>query len=361
MKEMTTYQRISRTYNHQEPDRVPITDWIWGSTTARWQREGLPAGTDTNLIEDNLITDCGWMPITHHYETAGVKIHYTVNCLFRRNVLLHNRSSAALWFDGYSTNTRITQNVFHDTTRSPFGSIFIEVTQGPNLVDNNLIINSSDHGIYEHDSARMLIMQNLIANGNGSAVFLNLGDPGRKFNDAHPQELHRVYGNLLTGFEGYIVFPTNTSRSDYNVLGGLAKSNDKPFEVQGEGRYTKTEWAVIGNDVTSVEIPLRVSFDPERMELRVNAPDEAKLASYMPFALTPDIPSAKELLDQKFTQPVDYQLGSEYAPIERLLQADLLSRKRSPNRFEVGPLIELPLDGSVIKVDPRRTKIEKNQ
>jgi hypothetical protein len=308
------------------------------------------------LIEDNLITDCGWMPITHHYETAGVKIHYTVNCLFRRNVLLHNRSSAALWFDGYSTNTRITQNVFHDTTQSPFGSIFIEVTQGPNLVDNNLIITSSDHGIYEHDAARMLIMQNLIANGTGSAVFLNLGDPDRKFNDVHPQEMHRVYGNILTGFEGYVVFPTNTSRSDCNVLGVLAKPNDKPFEVQGNGRFTRAEWATLDNDAKSIEIPLEISFDPKRMELRVKSQDEAKLPGYTPFALTPEIPPINELLDQNFIQPVDYQLGYEYAPIERLLQADLLGRKRTPNKFEVGPLIELLLDGSVIKVDPRRTK-----
>ena len=195
-----------------------------------------------NLIEDNLITDCGWMPITHHYETAGVKIHYTVNCLFRRNVLLRNRSSAALWFDGYSTNTRITQNVFHDTGPSPFGSIFIEITQGPNLVDNNLILTSRDHGIYDHDAARMLVMQNLVANGTGSAVFFNMGDPNRKFNDAHPQEQHRVYGNLLAGFEGYVVFPTDTSRSEYNVLGGLTKPNDKPFEVQYKGRCTRAEW-----------------------------------------------------------------------------------------------------------------------
>jgi len=308
------------------------------------------------LIEDNLIADCGWMPITHHYETAGVKIHYTVNCLFRRNVLLHNRNSAALWFDGYSTNTRITQNVFYDTTHSPFGSIFIEITQGPNLVDNNLIISSSDHGIYEHDAARMIIMQNLIARGTGSAIFLNLGDRDRKFNEAHAQELHRVYGNILSGFDGYMVFPTNTSHSDYNVLGGLSRSNDKPFRLQDELDFTRTEWASSGNDVSSIEVPLRISFNPELMELRVNALDESKLPNYRPFALTPDIPSVKELLDQKFVQPVNYQLGCSYAPVEQLLQADLLGRKRSSNRFEVGPLIELPLDGSAVKVDPRRTK-----
>jgi hypothetical protein len=64
----------------------------------------------------------------------------------------------------------------------------------------------------------------------------------------------------------------------------------------------------------------------------------------------------KELFDQNFVQPVDYQLGSDYAPMERLLQADLLGRKRLPRQFEVGPLVGLPWDGSAIKVDSRHLR-----
>jgi len=29
-------------YKHREPDRVPITDWVWESTVARWHQEGMP-------------------------------------------------------------------------------------------------------------------------------------------------------------------------------------------------------------------------------------------------------------------------------------------------------------------------------
>jgi len=43
-KEMTTKERMSRVFAHQEPDRVPLTDGPWGVTIRRWQREGLPAG-----------------------------------------------------------------------------------------------------------------------------------------------------------------------------------------------------------------------------------------------------------------------------------------------------------------------------
>jgi uroporphyrinogen decarboxylase len=40
-------QRMTKTLHHEEPDRVPISDFFWGSFLDRWRRElGLPSGTD---------------------------------------------------------------------------------------------------------------------------------------------------------------------------------------------------------------------------------------------------------------------------------------------------------------------------
>lgn len=39
---MTTKERFSRTFAHQETDRVPIMDNPWQGTIARWHREGMP-------------------------------------------------------------------------------------------------------------------------------------------------------------------------------------------------------------------------------------------------------------------------------------------------------------------------------
>ena len=39
---MTSYQRFKCVYEHKEPDRIPMLDGPWGSTIARWHREGLP-------------------------------------------------------------------------------------------------------------------------------------------------------------------------------------------------------------------------------------------------------------------------------------------------------------------------------
>jgi uroporphyrinogen decarboxylase len=33
-------------FEHRDADRVPITDYPWGATIERWQREGMPAGVD---------------------------------------------------------------------------------------------------------------------------------------------------------------------------------------------------------------------------------------------------------------------------------------------------------------------------
>lgn len=40
---LTTHERFTRTFAHQEPDRIPIIDDPWDATIERWQREGMPS------------------------------------------------------------------------------------------------------------------------------------------------------------------------------------------------------------------------------------------------------------------------------------------------------------------------------
>jgi len=44
MSSLTTRERFSRIYNHQDADRIPIADNPWRATVERWHREGLPEG-----------------------------------------------------------------------------------------------------------------------------------------------------------------------------------------------------------------------------------------------------------------------------------------------------------------------------
>jgi uroporphyrinogen decarboxylase len=43
MKYMTSHDRFSRMYSHQEADRIPIIDSPWNATIERWHSEGMPA------------------------------------------------------------------------------------------------------------------------------------------------------------------------------------------------------------------------------------------------------------------------------------------------------------------------------
>lgn len=43
MVKMTSRERFKLMYEHKEADRIPIQDGPWGTTVARWRREGMPA------------------------------------------------------------------------------------------------------------------------------------------------------------------------------------------------------------------------------------------------------------------------------------------------------------------------------
>ena len=46
-------ERMNKTLNHEEPDRVPISDFFWGGFTRRWQKElNLPEGTSPYYYYD---------------------------------------------------------------------------------------------------------------------------------------------------------------------------------------------------------------------------------------------------------------------------------------------------------------------
>ena len=49
MKKMTSRERFKLMYEHKEADRIPIQDGPWGTTIARWHREGMP--TNVNWID----------------------------------------------------------------------------------------------------------------------------------------------------------------------------------------------------------------------------------------------------------------------------------------------------------------------
>lgn len=81
-------------------------------------------------------------------EIGGIKMHAAIDTTIRRNHIHH--STRGIWLDWQAQGTRVTQNLLHDNT-PPEGvepsymlysteDLFIEVSHGPTLVDNNLFL-----------------------------------------------------------------------------------------------------------------------------------------------------------------------------------------------------------------------------
>ncbi len=65
---MTSKERFSRMFQHQEADRVPIFDSPWAGTIARWVREGMPKGMDWRDYFDTDKVSTISVDITPRYE-----------------------------------------------------------------------------------------------------------------------------------------------------------------------------------------------------------------------------------------------------------------------------------------------------
>lgn len=93
------------------------------------------------LIEDNLIEGTGWQRMELSWEAGGMKLHNSVNGLFRRNIFKNTFRADHIWLDCGNENNRITQNLFLNGIEQR-EAVFIECTRdGVNLIDHNIFWN----------------------------------------------------------------------------------------------------------------------------------------------------------------------------------------------------------------------------
>lgn len=103
-----------------------------------------------SVIEDNHIHHINNKQQLAGAEIGGIKMHAAIDVIFRRNHIHH--CTRGIWLDWQAQGTRVTQNLFHDNM-PPLGTkisgglalgedIFVEVSHGPTLIDNNLLLST---------------------------------------------------------------------------------------------------------------------------------------------------------------------------------------------------------------------------
>ncbi len=197
-----------------------------------WSKEKI----GSHIVRNNVIHDCGQNGIVGHmgcafsriehnhiyniavkheffgYEIAGIKFHACVDVMIADNNI-HN-CTLGLWMDWQSQGARVTRNIFHQNNRD----MMIEVTHGPCLVDNNVML--SDYAI-ENFAQGSAIVHNYMA---GHFRHLSVLDR------ATPYHFHHT-----TQVAGCAVVYGGDDRLINNIMTGVAKALDHGTDGYGVG------------------------------------------------------------------------------------------------------------------------------
>ena len=137
-----------------------------------------------SVIEDNHIHHINNMQQLGGAEIAAIKLHAAIDVTMRRNHIHH--STMGIWCDWQAQGTRISQNLFHDN-HAPSEEIpkaegamdsqdvFIEVSHGPTLIDNNLMLSRASVRLAAEGVAVVhnLILGAFTAIGGGTDMIVN--------------------------------------------------------------------------------------------------------------------------------------------------------------------------------------------
>ena len=276
-----------------------------------------------SIIEDNHIHHINNKQDLAGAEIGGIKMHAAIDVIYRRNHIHH--CTRGLWLDWQAQGTRVTQNLFHDNT-PPEGTdivellglgedIFIEVSHGPTLVDNNLLLSSCACRISTQGVA---FVHNLIA-GSFTWVGAGVNNGGVKLPTPRYTPYHMPHRTEVAGFmtilHGDMRFYNNifvqqkirqdyvdyakkfNTVSEYNFITGTSVYDDYPLakdyfsnfgpwtpelEVQRDKYYDKLPVDGAGNVYFNSAKPNKNETDAyqdtgHEIELRLVGDDEPRL------------------------------------------------------------------------------------
>ena len=180
-----------------------------------------------SLIEDNHIHHINNMMELGGAEIAGIKMHAAIDVVMRRNHIHH--CTMGIWCDWEAQGTRITGNLLHDNMRPDFAKqltggmtcqdIFVEVSHGPTLIDNNILL--SDVSL-RFATQGVAMVHNLIC---GAFTYVGEGTQQR-YTPYHIP--HR------TEVMGFMTFLHGDNRFYNNIF--IQKWPDRDFIVRSDSR-----------------------------------------------------------------------------------------------------------------------------
>ena len=159
-----------------------------------------------SLIEDNHIYRINNKQNLTGAETGGIKLHAAIDTIIRRNHIHH--CNRGLWLDWQAQGTRVSGNVFHDNflpydylmtmqgLRALGEDIFVEVSHGPTLIDNNILLSKRALKLATQGVA---VVHNLIA-GSIAAVGKGVNNGAKTLPSPRYTPYHVPHRTEIEGF-----------------------------------------------------------------------------------------------------------------------------------------------------------------
>ena len=203
-------------------------DCICQAQTEGWTKENI----GSHIVRNNNIHDCGQTGIVGHLggvfsviennhihhinnkqnlagaEIGGIKMHAAIDVIIKNNHFHH--CTRGLWLDWQAQGTRVTGNLFHDNALpheyllrlenlANLGlgeDIFIEVSHGPTLIDNNILL--SDRA-FKLPTQGVAFVHNLIA-GSLTAVGRGVDNGAKTLKSPRYTPYHVPHRTEIAGF-----------------------------------------------------------------------------------------------------------------------------------------------------------------
>lgn len=162
-------------------------------------------------IENNEIYNINNKQNLSGAEIGGIKLHAAIDTIIRKNHIYN--CTRGIWLDWQAQGTRVSQNLFHDNTLPKIKNvgkidsamfqgmgedIFIEVSHGPTLVDNNIML--SDRAL-KLPCQGVAVVHNLIAGGLVSiGIGTDNGGVELKDKTVRYTPYHVPHGTAIMGF-----------------------------------------------------------------------------------------------------------------------------------------------------------------
>lgn len=162
-----------------------------------------------STIEDNDIHDIAVKREFYGYEIGGIKLHAAIDVTIEHN-RFHN-CSLGTWLDWQTQGTRVTRNVYYNNSRD----LFVEVSHGPYVVDNNIFASPASIETFSQGGA---YINNLIL---GAVRFEPVFDRATPYHREHSTQV-----------AGYAVIYGGDDRFIGNIF---AASDTEPYEEGGQG------------------------------------------------------------------------------------------------------------------------------